>query len=903
MLNFTGSTKKRVVNLGNRLTTGGGSSGFLEQQRRQREAREKQRRDTEAALVLQRHIRRYLALRRASESLANVTNPIAFLDFVSRWNRDDPRLPEVLRQVVAQQVADDAMDVDGASTREATVVLNACVRANQPQLAQEVVEALPEAETKNYFPGTPGLYPGLIDTFKDYGTLVMAVNVNDSPAAFAQWLLEQPQPEPPSGHQKVAKPYPDAVVDAAFGALAPFVLSLELEPADRVHLLAHYLAMAGHLLLSTVKQLTGAIPAVVVDDDDEEGIVVSLQTLAWVEQLYTPEFLRQMFAAPKPQLVAMLSLLMTLCPAYKLKLCMLVCVDPTVFGWYYAELRQHPLYAQLRDLGADYIPSSEFGAFRNESTFWQTVQTFSDLLQFFLVVLNDYQLQHNAGLFTIESLTEMASFLKHLVLTLIMDALNTRPALKRTSVALLNQIVAANQRLRFLPPDFAHLSMKFDIAALFAAFKSRLHPGDDSDDETTTTAPTHLLRRLEILERTSYFVDFMDRVRLFRQIIAYDCPVEPYFAFEERLRLEAVVRREHVLEDGMAAFGSAGSQFKHKLSIQFTSDVGGREVGIDGGGLTKEFLTTTVKAAFSPEATLFAPTARNQFYPDPDIYYKIATDVDTDAQAARLKGLRYVGMIIGKCLYDLVLVDVPFAPFFIGKWGKVGALLVNDLALLDRELYASLMLLEQMSAAELEELGLVFSVDAPVNGTVIPFPLVPNGQNVAVDLTNRLNYIHQLANFKLNTLLRVQTRAFYEGLALVVDPSWLAMFSPSELQMLVSGEDKVDVDEWIRHSVLGGGYHDEDVTVHNFWEVVREMLTEDKHKLIKFVTLVGRPPLAGFGSLNPPFSINFGGRDLERLPTALTCVNLLKLPDYKDKEVIRAKLLYAINQDAGFDLS
>ena len=41
----------------------------------------------------------------------------------------------------------------------------------------------------------------------------------------------------------------------------------------------------------------------------------------------------------------------------------------------------------------------------------------------------------------------------------------------------------------------------------------------------------------------------------------------------------------------------------------------------------------------------------------------------------------------------------------------------------------------------------------------------------------------------------------------------------------------------------------------------------------------------------------------ERLPTASTCVNLLKLPPYRSASVIREKLLYAIKNVGGFDLS
>jgi len=42
--------------------------------------------------------------------------------------------------------------------------------------------------------------------------------------------------------------------------------------------------------------------------------------------------------------------------------------------------------------------------------------------------------------------------------------------------------------------------------------------------------------------------------------------------------------------------------------------------------------------------------------------------------------------------------------------------------------------------------------------------------------------------------------------------------------------------------------------------------------------------------------------DTEKLPTSSTCANLFKLPDYKDKELLRSKILYAINSNAGFDL-
>ncbi len=54
--------------------------------------------------------------------------------------------------------------------------------------------------------------------------------------------------------------------------------------------------------------------------------------------------------------------------------------------------------------------------------------------------------------------------------------------------------------------------------------------------------------------------------------------------------------------------------------------------------------------------------------------------------------------------------------------------------------------------------------------------------------------------------------------------------------------------------------------------------------------------------LEPPFTIQMVS-DTDRLPTASTCMNLLKLPAYQDPEALSSKLLYALNSNAGFEYS
>lgn len=86
-------------------------------------------------------------------------------------------------------------------------------------------------------------------------------------------------------------------------------------------------------------------------------------------------------------------------------------------------------------------------------------------------------------------------------------------------------------------------------------------------------------------------------------------------------------------------------------------------------------------------------------------------------------------------------------------------------------------------------------------------------------------------------------------------------------------------------------------------------------QLLKFATATTAAPLGGFKYMNPPFTIQLAASDLvhpamglfggtkERLPSASTCSNTLRLPPYMREKIMREKLLYAVQSDAGFDLS
>ena len=123
--------------------------------------------------------------------------------------------------------------------------------------------------------------------------------------------------------------------------------------------------------------------------------------------------------------------------------------------------------------------------------------------------------------------------------------------------------------------------------------------------------------------------------------------------------------------------------------------------------------------------------------------------------------------------------------------------------------------------------------------------------------------------------------------------------------MLIGGTSKdFDVQEMRKNVAYGGGYHPTQPYVHEFWDIVANDLTPDQRgKLLKFITSCSRPPLTGFASLDPLITIYQVRDDVERLPTASTCVNLLKLPKYPSKDILRHKLITAIESGAGFELS
>jgi ubiquitin-protein ligase E3 C len=123
------------------------------------------------------------------------------------------------------------------------------------------------------------------------------------------------------------------------------------------------------------------------------------------------------------------------------------------------------------------------------------------------------------------------------------------------------------------------------------------------------------------------------------------------------------------------------TNLKKKIHVTFINAAGREEVGIDAGGLSKEFWLDLSNLAFDLQYGLFKMTSDEYLYPNPN-----AGSAHFIRETDHLTLFQFVGRILGKVLYEGIVVQPKFAHFFLAK------LLhsynhINDLPSLDVEIY------------------------------------------------------------------------------------------------------------------------------------------------------------------------------------------------------------------------
>jgi hypothetical protein len=457
-------------------------------------------------------------------------------------------------------------------------------------------------------------------------------------------------------------------------------------------------------------------------------------------------------------------------------------------------------------------------------------------------------------------------------------------------------------------------------------------------------------------------VPFIVRVDQLRVALATErARLRPAFnAWGGRYDRHATVRRDRIVLDGFAAFMRTGSEMdvqsalRARMRITFQDKHGINEAGIDGGGVFKEFFELLTQELMNPALGLFCETPDHRYcYPNP------LADQTFDASAVgygvrAVDMFRFLGRVIAKAVWEGIVVSIPLAPFFLNNVLQRTNVL-EDLEVMDPAQYHSLLRLQEMP--DVEDAGLYFCVDEVAFDTPVrTVPLIPNGENIPVTNANVVRYLHLLAHHRLVRAFQPFTDAFVAGLTDVLDRGSIAlMFNGAEFHELIAGasDGDFDVDELVAHTEVSG-FPVGSSTVAHLWEVLHEMDAADRKRFLQFCTGSARAPLLGFAAMQPPFTVrmsdggdgggpaaaaaggggfpvpgpgaparqdaapqgeggaggvgaaiaNFFSRsDIQRLPTASTCFNMLKLPPYPTKENLKDKLLKAIRSGAGFDFS
>ncbi|GMI09473.1 hypothetical protein TrVE_jg9983 [Triparma verrucosa] len=415
-----------------------------------------------------------------------------------------------------------------------------------------------------------------------------------------------------------------------------------------------------------------------------------------------------------------------------------------------------------------------------------------------------------------------------------------------------------------------------------------------------------------ILETVPFCIDFEVRYDIFRGLILANQKIthdelESIRAMAEGFTPPSYVRikvgRERLFLDSLEQLNKLGGRMKNKVQVSFVNSEGLDEAGIDGGGVFKEFMGELVRKGFLEE----------EYFRETENHDLIPNSLPNGGGEA----MEFLGRVLGKAVYENILVEPRFGLIFLKKvLGRTNQ--ADDLRFHDAAFFSNLMKLKSPDV-DPSDLDLDFTITSSTtlagqHTETRAQDLVPGGRSIDVTKTNVLGYIFHVAHHMLNVELSAAVKRFLKGFREIIPASWITMFSPRELQKIIGGDDEggIDVNDLKRTMVYAGGYHESQPIIQWFWEVVEEFSKDEQAKFLMFITSNSRTPLKGFRALTPVPCIQQvyanhaqGGEDdgSERLPTAATCMNLLKLPKYKDKETLKKKLTYAVMSGAGFELS
>lgn len=392
--------------------------------------------------------------------------------------------------------------------------------------------------------------------------------------------------------------------------------------------------------------------------------------------------------------------------------------------------------------------------------------------------------------------------------------------------------------------------------------------------------------------------------------------------FLGRLQRQKVrISRKHILESAVKVFELYGSS-SSILEVEYFDEVG------TGLGPTLEFYSLVSKEFARRDLKIW----RDADSAAPGIYVHHPTglypapispdDIANDGGQKRTHILRVVGQYVAKAMLDSRIIDLSVNKVFVKLvLGEEVPLTIESLKLVDNELASSLYKLQSyasmkgqseklfrkvalMDIVNVEDLALDFTVPG------YDIELRPGGRNIPVTSENAEEYIHEVLDAIIGAGVQPQAKAFREGFSKVFPISDLQAFSADELVMLFGNSDEDWGVETLNEAIKADhGFHSESRAIRELVGIMSDFDAFARRDFLQFITGSPKLPIGGFRGLNPPLTVVRKPHEPplmadDYLPSVMTCVNYLKLPEYSSKVVMREKLRIAMKEGVGsFHLS
>lgn len=331
---------------------------------------------------------------------------------------------------------------------------------------------------------------------------------------------------------------------------------------------------------------------------------------------------------------------------------------------------------------------------------------------------------------------------------------------------------------------------------------------------------------------------------------------------------------------------------RKRLMVKFKG-----EEGLDYGGVAREWLHLLSREMLNPQYGLFQYSG--------DDRYSLQINPDSGVNPDHLSYFHFVGRILGIAVFHNHVLDGGFTlPFYKQLLNK--PITLSDIEDVDPELHRSLTwMLENNINGVIES---TFSVENNSFGALKVHELKPNGAQLIVTEENKREYVKLYVNYRFMRGIEQQFLALSKGFGELIPSHLLRPFDERELELVIGGISKIDVNDWKTHTRLKQ-CTPETPQIIWFWQIVESYSPEMRAQLLQFVTGSCRVPLQGFralqgstGAVGPRlFTIHLtADAPIQNLPKAHTCFNRIDLPMYDSYQLMYDKLTQAVEETCGF---